>query len=165
MLSVFPERFLVLPEDIVSRVCDQRTSRRLLFEKSEEIRQSSNKLRGRTRRLGNNPTMGVPKFYRWLSERYPCLSEVVKEHQIPEFDNLYLDMNGIIHVCSHPNDDDPHFRISEEQIFKSIFHYIEVLFRMIQPRKTFLMAVDGVAPRKDLSQSFNLLSGFLISEP
>ena len=91
--------------------------------------------------------MGVPKFYRWLSERYPCLSEVVKEHQIPEFDNLYLDMNGIIHVCSHPNDDDPHFRITEEQIFKSIFYYIEVLFRMIQPRQTFLMAVDGVAPR------------------
>ena len=54
--------------------------------------------------------MGVPKFYRWLSERYPCLSEVVKEHQIPEFDNLYLDMNGIIHICSHPNDDDVHFR-------------------------------------------------------
>uniref|UniRef100_A0A8D3B2I1 5'-3' exoribonuclease 1 n=1 Tax=Scophthalmus maximus TaxID=52904 RepID=A0A8D3B2I1_SCOMX len=44
--------------------------------------------------------MGVPKFYRWISERYPCLSEVVKEHQIPEFDNLYLDMNGIIHQCS-----------------------------------------------------------------
>ena len=54
--------------------------------------------------------MGVPKFYRWISERYPCLSEVVKEYQIPEFDNLYLDMNGIIHTCSHPNDDDPHFR-------------------------------------------------------
>ena len=79
--------------------------------------------------------MGVPKFYRWLSERYPCLSEVVKEYQIPEFDNLYLDMNGIIHICSHPNDDDPHFRITEEKIFQDIFHYIEVLFRMIQPRK------------------------------
>lgn len=35
-------------------------------------------------------------------------------------------MNGIIHVCSHPNDDNPHFRITEEQIFKDIFHYIEV---------------------------------------
>ena len=96
--------------------------------------------------------MGVPKFYRWLSERYPCLSEVVKEHQLPEFDNLYLDMNGIIHNCSHPNDDDPHFRITEEKIFQDIFHYIEVLFRMIQPRKVFFMAIDGVAPRAKMNQ-------------
>ncbi|XP_076824153.1 5'-3' exoribonuclease 1-like isoform X3 [Clavelina lepadiformis] len=96
--------------------------------------------------------MGVPKFYRWISERYPCLSEVVKEYQVPEFDNLYLDMNGIIHNCSHPNDDDPHFRITEEQIFQDIFHYIEVLFRVIRPRKTFFMAVDGVAPRAKMNQ-------------
>lgn len=26
--------------------------------------------------------MGVPKFYRWVSERYPCLSQVLKEHQV-----------------------------------------------------------------------------------
>ncbi|CAN7987458.1 unnamed protein product, partial [Ixodes pacificus] len=96
--------------------------------------------------------MGVPKFYRWISERYPCLSTVVKEYQIPEFDNLYLDMNGIIHVCSHPNDDDPHFRISEERIFSDIFNYIDFLFRMIKPRKTFFMAVDGVAPRAKMNQ-------------
>lgn len=96
--------------------------------------------------------MGVPKFYRWLSERYPCLSEVVKEHQIPEFDNLYLDMNGIIHQCSHPNDEDVHFRITEEKIFADIFHYLEVLFRIIKPRKVFFMAVDGVAPRAKMNQ-------------
>ncbi|KAG7320040.1 hypothetical protein KOW79_017183 [Hemibagrus wyckioides] len=96
--------------------------------------------------------MGVPKFYRWISERYPCLSEVVKEHQIPEFDNLYLDMNGIIHQCSHPNDEDVHFRITEEKIFSDIFHYLEVLFRIIKPRKVFFMAVDGVAPRAKMNQ-------------
>ncbi|XP_075058040.1 5'-3' exoribonuclease 1 isoform X2 [Mixophyes fleayi] len=96
--------------------------------------------------------MGVPKFYRWISERYPCLSEVVKEHQIPEFDNLYLDMNGIIHQCSHPNDDDVHFRISEDKIFADIFHYLEVLFRIIKPGKVFFMAVDGVAPRAKMNQ-------------
>ncbi|XP_026168501.1 5'-3' exoribonuclease 1 [Mastacembelus armatus] len=96
--------------------------------------------------------MGVPKFYRWISERYPCLSEVVKEHQIPEFDNLYLDMNGIIHQCSHPNDEDVHFRISEEKIFADIFHYLEVLFRIIKPRRVFFMAVDGVAPRAKMNQ-------------
>ncbi|XP_006162366.1 5'-3' exoribonuclease 1 isoform X3 [Tupaia chinensis] len=96
--------------------------------------------------------MGVPKFYRWISERYPCLSEVVKEHQIPEFANLYLDMNGIIHQCSHPNDDDVHFRISDDKIFTDIFHYLEVLFRIIKPRKVFFMAVDGVAPRAKMNQ-------------
>lgn len=61
-------------------------------------------------------------------------------------------MNGIIHNCSHPNDDDPHFRITEEKIFKDIFHYIEVLFRMIKPQKLFFMAVDGVAPRAKMNQ-------------
>ncbi|XP_046669351.1 5'-3' exoribonuclease 1 isoform X2 [Homalodisca vitripennis] len=96
--------------------------------------------------------MGVPKFFRYISERYPCLSEVVREYQLPEFDNLYLDMNGIIHVCSHPNDTDPHFRITEEKIFRDIFHYIETLFRMIQPQKLFFMAVDGVAPRAKMNQ-------------
>ncbi|XP_063077611.1 5'-3' exoribonuclease 1-like isoform X2 [Engraulis encrasicolus] len=96
--------------------------------------------------------MGVPKFYRWISERYPCLSQAVKEHQIPEFDNLYLDMNGIIHHCSHPNDEDVHFRITQEKIFRDISHYIEVLFRIIKPRKVFFMAVDGVAPRAKMNQ-------------
>ncbi|KAJ3594424.1 hypothetical protein NHX12_003731 [Muraenolepis orangiensis] len=96
--------------------------------------------------------MGVPKFYRWISERFCCLSEVVKEHQIPEFDNLYLDMNGIIHQCSHPNDEDVHFRISEEKIFTDIFHYLEILFRIIKPCKVFFMAVDGVAPRAKMNQ-------------
>ncbi|XP_016845549.1 5'-3' exoribonuclease 1 isoform X1 [Nasonia vitripennis] len=96
--------------------------------------------------------MGVPKFFRYISERYPCLSEKLKEYQIPEFDNLYLDMNGIIHNCSHPNDADATFRITEETIFKNIFHYIEILFRIIQPQKLFFMAVDGVAPRAKINQ-------------
>ena len=44
--------------------------------------------------------MGIPRFYRWLSERYPQMNEKVSEAEIPEFDNLYLDMNGIIHNCT-----------------------------------------------------------------
>ena len=35
-------------------------------------------------------------------------------------------MNGIIHPCSHPNDEDPHFQITEEEIIRNIFDYIEV---------------------------------------
>lgn len=71
---------------------------------------------------------------------------------MPDFDNLYLDMNGIIHNCSHPNDSDVFFRITEEQIFSDIFHYLEFLFRMIRPQKLFFIAVDGVAPRAKMNQ-------------
>uniref|UniRef100_A0A182PLI7 Uncharacterized protein n=1 Tax=Anopheles epiroticus TaxID=199890 RepID=A0A182PLI7_9DIPT len=96
--------------------------------------------------------MGVPKFFRYMSERYPCLSELLRENQVPEFDNLYLDMNGIIHNCSHPNDADVNFRISEEMIFEGIFHYVEYLFKLIRPQKVFFIAVDGVAPRAKMNQ-------------
>ncbi|XP_018800269.1 PREDICTED: 5'-3' exoribonuclease 1 [Bactrocera latifrons] len=96
--------------------------------------------------------MGVPKFFRYISERYPCLSELAREQSIADFDNLYLDMNGIIHTCSHPDDSNFHFTITEENMFKDIFNYIDKLFFLIKPQKLFFMAVDGVAPRAKMNQ-------------
>lgn len=61
-------------------------------------------------------------------------------------------MNGIIHTCSHPNDDNPSFRITEDKIFSDIFHYLEILFRIVKPQKVMFMAVDGVAPRAKMNQ-------------
>uniref|UniRef100_A0A1I8N9Q4 5'-3' exoribonuclease 1 n=1 Tax=Musca domestica TaxID=7370 RepID=A0A1I8N9Q4_MUSDO len=96
--------------------------------------------------------MGVPKFFRYISERYPCLSELAREQCVPDFDNLYLDMNGIIHNCSHPDDTNIHFNITEEEMFKDIFNYIDKLFFLIKPQKLFFMAIDGVAPRAKMNQ-------------
>ncbi|VDK47533.1 unnamed protein product [Gongylonema pulchrum] len=52
--------------------------------------------------------MGVPAFFRWLSRKYPSvIVDAVEEKSRDvdgEFDNLYLDMNGIIHPCTHPED-------------------------------------------------------------
>jgi 5'-3' exoribonuclease 1 len=96
--------------------------------------------------------MGVPKFFRWLSERYPPISQLIAENRIPEFDCLYLDMNGIIHNCTHKDSDDTQFRLSEEEMFIRIFNYIEHLFGKIKPKKMFFMAIDGVAPRAKMNQ-------------
>ncbi|KAH9945091.1 exonuclease II [Epithele typhae] len=85
-------------------------------------------------------------------ERYPLTSQLIQENKIPEFDNLYVDFNGIIHNCSHPNDEDAHFRMSEEQIFTAIFAYVDHLFGKIKPKKLFFMAIDGVAPRAKMNQ-------------
>ncbi len=61
-------------------------------------------------------------------------------------------MRLLIEPGSHPNDEDAHFRLSEEQIFTSIFAYVDHLFGKIKPQKLFFMAVDGVAPRAKMNQ-------------
>ena len=60
--------------------------------------------------------MGVPKFYRWLSERYPMLNHSCDAGTVPIIDNLYLDMNGVIHNCSHGAGTDVNTRMTEDEV-------------------------------------------------
>lgn len=78
--------------------------------------------------------------------------QLIEGNHIPEFDNLYLDMNSILHNCTHGNDDDVTKRMSEEEVFAKIFAYIDHLFQTIKPKKVFYMAIDGVAPRAKMNQ-------------
>ncbi|DBA92644.1 TPA: hypothetical protein ACH3X1_002861 [Trebouxia sp. C0004] len=94
--------------------------------------------------------MGIPKFYRWLSERYPLLNQPTDVGETPLVDNLYLDMNGIIHNCTHGND--PGTKLTEEEMVVKIFTYLDKLFQVVKPERLLFMAIDGVAPRAKMNQ-------------
>ena len=118
--------------------------------------------------------MGVPALFRWLSKKYPKIITPVIEEKPQEFDNgdgtktklavdmskpnpngeefdnLYLDMNGIVHPCSHPEDRPP--PTNEEEMMIAIFEFTERVVNMARPRKLLYLAVDGVAPRAKMNQ-------------
>lgn len=70
----------------------------------------------------------------------------------------YLDMNGIIHNCTHANDDDVGF-MDEENMMVKILAYIDSLMRIIKPQQLLYMAIDGTCcPSKPTARSICAVS-------
>ena len=56
-----------------------------------------------------------------------------------EFDNLYLDMNGIVHPCTHPEGKPA--PETEEEMMVEVFKYTERVVNMVRPRRLLFMAI------------------------
>lgn len=70
---------------------------------------------------------GIPKMFRWLTDQYPNINKRINDglHVDREVDNFYLDMNGIIHPCTHGNNNDEIIVLDETAMFKKIFSYVD----------------------------------------
>ena len=70
---------------------------------------------------------GIPKMFRWLTDQYPNinrrLSDGLTEDKL--VDCFYLDMNGIIHPCTHGNNQEEIVVLDETAMFKKIFGYVD----------------------------------------
>ena len=118
--------------------------------------------------------MGVPTLFQWLTTKYPKITRPVIEDlpptDIPEdeyfktfdfsasehsptgvvVDNLYLDLNGIVHPCCHPEGRPA--PPNEQAMMHEIHCYIDRIMSMVRPKKLLYMAIDGVAPRAKMNQ-------------
>ena len=110
--------------------------------------------------------MGIPKFFRYITNKY---NHIIIDN-INELDNLFFDLNCLIHPCvqkvikDHPelvieynskihiNTDITNISTLEKKIYEEIEHYLIKLITFSSPRKLIYLAIDGVAPRSKMKQ-------------
>lgn len=125
--------------------------------------------------------MGIPKFFMWLSksELFNGTKFSVIQNTFPdEIDGLYIDMNALIHdaaqnifsygdVRGKPPNTRPspitlvngQYIINESllaerkyEVYQMVFDKVVGLVRHIRPRRTLMMAVDGIPPEAKIMQ-------------
>lgn len=108
--------------------------------------------------------MGIPKFFRYITEKYPnIITDDVKT-----IDNLFFDLNCLIHpvvqqvIKNNPqlvfkynvatNDNLDNVTLFEKKIYIAMEEYINYIISFCNPKKLIYFAIDGVAPRSKMKQ-------------
>ena len=88
--------------------------------------------------------MGVPGFYRWVTQRYPLIRHRMNDPSRPKIDYFYIDFNCIIYNALRS------ISLSSggtlEQLFNEVCRYLDLLVQTVKPQVLIFIAVDGPAP-------------------
>ena len=99
--------------------------------------------------------MGIPKFLRTLIRRYPLIVQNIKyENDIPPIDNLYLDINLILHLLSHSREHNLLAltkKKTDEDIYRETCEFINQIVKLIKPKSFLMIVLDGVCPIAKIS--------------
>ena len=97
--------------------------------------------------------MGIPSYFRQLRRRYGKHLDTWLVSSLPDDTpcaQLYVDLNGIIHPCFHPERGrQPQ---SYDEVFAAILARLDELLAVAKPRRLLFLAVDGPAPRAKMNQ-------------
>ena len=99
--------------------------------------------------------MGIPSYFSFIMKNYKNI--IKKRKDIPEIDHLCMDCNSMIYDSFYELEkkyNNKPFDIStiEQLLIISVIEKIEALVYEIQPKKTFFITFDGVAPFAKMNQ-------------
>lgn len=97
--------------------------------------------------------MGVPSFFRKLTQKYP---HIIKSNPNKRIKALYIDANCLFHpqcfkvldIYKNINNKNKLFKLMATRITK----YIDYMIRLTNPTELVYIAVDGVAPLAKINQ-------------
>ena len=78
--------------------------------------------------------MGITNFNKWLEQNY---TPVIKTINYKEYDNVYIDLNPILHVSVNKVN-------TYNQLYKRIIWLIDEVLKHIHPKKRLIFSTDGI---------------------
>jgi len=95
--------------------------------------------------------MGIPNFFLYIVKNYPNIIKKYNKSAL-NVDNLYLDCNSIIYDAYAKMNTDNLTESIATTIIRNVILKIEYYIETIEPKKTVIIAFDGVAPVAKLEQ-------------
>jgi 5'-3' exonuclease len=95
-------------------------------------------------RLTHFQPVGIAGFRRWISKRYPLVSQVVQPPQVPEVDKLFIDLTFLLkRSVERARLHSTQISLTEEQLTREVLAEFERLVTVTRPVKVLFAAVDG----------------------